>query len=81
LPRRTNEEVAAARAKVIAERETVVTRYRDGESMKMLAEAYEVDSTWLAGQFSEWNEPVRGRSEAAVTRGPGAVPPVVYKRC
>lgn len=74
MSRRTKAEVEAARGKVIAERETVVQRYRKGESMAALCRMHEVDSTWLSERFDEWGEPRRDRSAASVVRGPGVQP-------
>ncbi len=59
-------------------RDEAIKLYRSGQSMAALARRYGVSSGWLAGQFREWNEPVRGH--AAAQRARKGVPLATYRR-
>ncbi|MFE5097711.1 hypothetical protein ACFRCI_47500 [Streptomyces sp. NPDC056638] len=72
--RRSKEEIQRAREAVIANRDSVVLRYTDGESLAALSREYDVNPDWLGKQFNAWNVPRRDRSAAAVVRGPGVSP-------
>lgn len=76
MPRRSREELTEARNKFIANRENVIVRYNEGESVASLARSYDyVGDGWVAEQLDSWGVPRRDRSAAAVARGPG-VPPM-----
>lgn len=76
MPKRTRAELADARKKFLAARDTVTERYQRGESAASLSRSFgNVGEKWLADQLDTWEIPRRDRSAAAVTRGPG-VPPL-----
>ncbi|MFM9445119.1 hypothetical protein [Streptomyces acidiscabies] len=50
--------------RVLAERELVVRRYREGIPLSRLAEEYGVGAGWLARRFDEWGEARRGLVDA-----------------
>ncbi|GAA2260015.1 hypothetical protein GCM10010232_58730 [Streptomyces amakusaensis] len=64
MPRRTPVEKAAARNRVIAERNTVITRYTRGDSLKAIARTYDVHAPWLAVRLTRWGVPVRTHAHA-----------------
>ncbi|WP_330174517.1 hypothetical protein OG875_13785 [Streptomyces sp. NBC_01498] len=70
MPRRTKEEVQAAKERFIEARADVVARYNDGESAAALAAEFGVHATWFAERLDEWEVPRRDPSAASVVRGP-----------
>ncbi|HEY8980886.1 MAG TPA: hypothetical protein VIU15_15025 [Streptomyces sp.] len=65
-------ERAAAKQRVLKEREVVVQRYRTGVPLCGLAEEYGVTAGWLARRFDEWGEQRRGLVDALLYRRAGA---------
>jgi len=66
-----NPERAAARQRVLEERELVVQRYRTGVPLSGLAEEYGVTPGWLGRRFDEWGEQRRGLVAALLYRRAG----------
>lgn len=66
---RLNPAVQEKRQALLTDKDKVLARYRDGESLNSLSKAYGVGNTWLTAQFDEWGEPRRDRSQAGVARG------------
>ncbi|GAA2250160.1 hypothetical protein GCM10010232_42520 [Streptomyces amakusaensis] len=64
MPSRTPAEKAAARNRVIAERNTVIARYTRGDSLKVIARAYDVHTPWLAARLTRWGVQVRTHAHA-----------------
>ncbi|WP_338684775.1 hypothetical protein QD712_30105 [Streptomyces acidiscabies] len=60
------------RERVLAERELVVRRYREGVPLSRLAEEYGVSAGWLGRRFDEWGEERRGLVDALLYRRAGA---------
>ncbi|MFJ1592928.1 hypothetical protein ACIOD0_22195 [Kitasatospora albolonga] len=79
MPRRSKAEVAEARANLLDHKDDVVKAYRDGATRQGICRTWGVDDKWLVEQFETWRVSLRGRSEAAILRGPG-VPPCSPKR-
>ncbi|MFE7135322.1 hypothetical protein ACFVIM_31130 [Streptomyces sp. NPDC057638] len=53
------------RQRALADRERLITRYRDhGETLKALAAEYRVSDAWLKKRLTDWGVPVRGVREA-----------------
>ncbi|MHC5905856.1 hypothetical protein ACVNF4_18435 [Streptomyces sp. S6] len=67
-----NPERAAARQRVLDERELVIRRYRLGTSLSGLAEEYGVTAGWLGRRFDEWGEQRRNLVDALLYRRAGA---------
>ncbi|HEY8985209.1 MAG TPA: hypothetical protein VIU15_37235 [Streptomyces sp.] len=67
-----NPERAAAKQRVLKERELVVQRYRTGVPLCGLAEEYGVTAGWLGRRFDEWGEQRRGLVAALLYRRAGA---------
>ncbi|HEY8979906.1 MAG TPA: hypothetical protein VIU15_10035 [Streptomyces sp.] len=67
-----NPERAAARQRVLDERELVIRRYRTGAPLSGLAEEYGVTAGWLGRRFDEWGEQRRNLVEALLYRRAGA---------
>jgi len=67
-----NPERAAARQRVLDERELVIRRYRTGVPLSGLAEEYGVTPGWLGRRFDEWGEQRRGLVAALLYRRAGA---------
>jgi len=65
-------ERAAARQRVLGERELVVQRYRTGAPLSGLAEEYGVTAGWLGRRFDEWGEERRDLVAALLYRRAGA---------
>ena len=65
-------ERAAARQRVLDERELVIRRYRTGVPLSGLAEEYGVTAGWLGRRFDEWGEQRRGLVDALLYRRAGA---------
>ncbi len=59
-------ETVAARGRVLKERNDVVERYHAGASVNAIARDYGVRPEWLRDRFSDWNVPMRTRSQAAI---------------
>ncbi|WP_190125862.1 hypothetical protein [Streptomyces inusitatus] len=59
MPRRTPAEKAAARNRVIADRNTVINRYGQGDSLRAIARTYDVHAPWLAARLTRWGVEVR----------------------
>ncbi|GGZ20895.1 hypothetical protein GCM10010387_12350 [Streptomyces inusitatus] len=66
-PSRTKEEKAAARERVIADRNTVIDRYTRGDSLKAIARTYDVHAPWLAARLTRWGVRVRAHNEPATS--------------
>lgn len=77
---RPNPEVQGARAKLIADKDNVLDRYHDGESLNSLRHAYGVGGTWLAAQFDRWGVARRDRSAAGRMRGSVDAPKPMPRR-
>ncbi|MEU6480842.1 hypothetical protein ABZ858_28980 [Streptomyces sp. NPDC047017] len=70
MPRRTADEVQAARARFIECRAEVIDRYREGlASVASLAREFAVTRRWVAERLDEWKTPRRDRAAAAALRG------------
>ena len=67
-----NPKRAAARQRVLEERELVIRRYRTGVPLSGLAEEYGVTAGWLGRRFDEWGEQRRGLVDALLYRRAGA---------
>ena len=67
-----NPERAAAKQRVLKERELVIQRYRTGVPLCGLAEEYGVTAGWLARRFDEWGEQRRNLVDALFYRRAGA---------
>ncbi|HEY8981264.1 MAG TPA: hypothetical protein VIU15_16950 [Streptomyces sp.] len=67
-----NPDRAAARQRVLDERELVTRRYRTGVSLSGLAEEYGVTAGWLGRRFDEWGEQRRNLVDALLYRRAGA---------
>ncbi|MHC5903383.1 hypothetical protein ACVNF4_05640 [Streptomyces sp. S6] len=67
-----NPERAAARQRVLEERELVIRRYRLGAPLSGLAEEYGVTAGWLGRRFDEWGEQRRNLVDALLYRRAGA---------
>ncbi|MHC5904391.1 hypothetical protein ACVNF4_10870 [Streptomyces sp. S6] len=67
-----NPERAAARQRVLDERELVIRRYRLGTPLSGLADEYGVTSGWLGRRFDEWGEQRRNLVDALRYRRAGA---------
>ncbi|MFJ6668510.1 helix-turn-helix domain-containing protein [Streptomyces sp. NPDC091383] len=63
--RRTSEEVQQAQDKFTKCRDTVVIRYRKGESVASLAREFAVQPRWARAQMDKWGVPRRDQSAAA----------------
>ncbi|MFE7133574.1 hypothetical protein ACFVIM_22220 [Streptomyces sp. NPDC057638] len=59
---------ADGRERVRASEETVVARYRGGETIKGLAAEYRVSDAWLKKQLTGWGVAVRDVRAARVLR-------------
>ncbi|GGZ15203.1 hypothetical protein GCM10010387_04370 [Streptomyces inusitatus] len=59
MPGRTKEEKATARERVIVDRDTVITRYTQGDSLRAIARTYDVHAPWLAARLTRWGVHVR----------------------
>ncbi|KIZ17304.1 hypothetical protein [Streptomyces natalensis] len=60
MRRRTREELTMVRNAVIADMETIIWRYRQGDSMSDINHDYwSPGEHWLARKFDEWGEPRR----------------------
>ena len=64
----TTPERAAARQRVLDERESVIQRYRAGAPLSGLAEEYGVTAGWLGRRFDEWGEQRRNLVDALMYR-------------
>ncbi|MGJ5897669.1 hypothetical protein ACSCBZ_37845 [Streptomyces niveiscabiei] len=69
MPRRTPEEVRAAEAKFTEQRESVIERYRNGESAASLSRKFRVSPAWVAGQMEAWGVEVRDSGAAGRASG------------
>ncbi|HEY8982604.1 MAG TPA: hypothetical protein VIU15_23830 [Streptomyces sp.] len=67
-----NPQRAAARQRVLDERELVIRRYRLGAPLSGLAEEYGVTAGWLGRRFDEWGEQRRNLVDALFYRRAGA---------
>ncbi|MER6196780.1 hypothetical protein ABT234_05285 [Streptomyces sp. NPDC001586] len=76
MARMARSDMIAKREAVVKDKENVLRRYRDGESLNSLRRAYGVSWAWLTAQFDEWQEPRRGLAQAAVARGAVGSPPL-----
>ncbi|HEY8980158.1 MAG TPA: hypothetical protein VIU15_11310 [Streptomyces sp.] len=65
-------ERAAARQRVLDERELVIRRYRTGVPLSGLAEEYGVTPGWLGRRFDDWGEQRRNLVDALLYRRAGA---------
>jgi len=63
-----NPERAAARQRVLNERELVIRRYRTGAPLSGLAEEYGVTAGWLGRRFDEWGVQRRNLVDALLYR-------------
>ncbi|GGZ14071.1 hypothetical protein GCM10010387_02700 [Streptomyces inusitatus] len=59
MPRRTKAQKAAARERVLADRDAVIERYARGESIRSIARAYDVHAPWLGGRLTRWGIGIR----------------------
>lgn len=57
-------------------RDEITRRYEGGESAASLGRAYGVAPATIRKRLGEWGVRVRGRSEAAVVRGPVGPDPI-----
>ncbi|GAV42089.1 hypothetical protein [Streptomyces acidiscabies] len=71
MPRRTPEEVRAAEAEFIEQRESVIERYKRGESAAALSRKFRVRSSWITHQLRTWGVEVRDSSAAGRVNGAG----------
>ncbi|MER7043870.1 hypothetical protein ABT391_03020 [Streptomyces jumonjinensis] len=55
---------AAARERVLADKDTVIKRYTEEESLASIARAYGVLDAWLTNQFITWGVPLRTHAQA-----------------
>ncbi|MEU1306107.1 MULTISPECIES: hypothetical protein [Streptomyces] len=62
IQRRTEIEVRAAQAEFTDSRTSVITRYRDGESIASLARSFHVSHAWVAERLDEWGVSRRSQS-------------------
>ncbi|GGZ26314.1 hypothetical protein GCM10010387_19520 [Streptomyces inusitatus] len=62
MSRRTAEEKAAARERVVADRDTVIDRYTRGESLRAIARIYDVHAPWLSARLTRWGVEVRAHN-------------------
>ncbi|MFI1885330.1 hypothetical protein [Streptomyces jumonjinensis] len=64
MPRRTRADLKAARERALADKDTVIKRYTEGESLASVAWAYGVRDTWLRSRLIEWRVPLRTHAQA-----------------
>lgn len=62
------EERQARRERVRGSQVQIIGAYRDGVSMRDLSVEFGVSTDFLNRRFDEWDEPRRGKSEAAKFR-------------
>ncbi|MFE7133054.1 hypothetical protein ACFVIM_19565 [Streptomyces sp. NPDC057638] len=55
---------SANRERVLAIRESIIFRYRDGQSARRLAREFGVSAGWLGEQLRAWGVPTRNAREA-----------------
>ncbi|MFF4748896.1 hypothetical protein ACWD5R_06390 [Streptomyces sp. NPDC002514] len=70
MRRPTPAEKAAAREAARADKDTIIERYRTGEPVRRIADAYGVTPNWLTLRLDDWGVPRRQRYEAHLHRRP-----------